>query len=171
MRLKFAMAAAVAMALLGPTAARADFSLTLDPLAGLTPGNTVTVMGTFTNLDAVNPTTIDNTTPSLSGFGPFGSGVSSTAAGSVVDIFGATTPVSLAASGTTGDVPLFSFTYDTTVHDVDYTAQTLDVTGGTVLFTTTTGVTIAAIPEPGSIAMLVSGALGGGFFLLRRRRK
>jgi hypothetical protein len=171
MRLKIATVAAVALALLGPTAARADFSLVLDPLSGLTPGNTVTVTGTFTNLDAVNPTTIDGTTPSLSGFGPFGSGASSAATSSVVDIFGPTTPVSLGAGGTTGDVSLFSFTYDTTVHDVDYTAFTLDSTGSTVVFTTTTGVTIAAVPEPGSIAMLACGALGGGFFLLRRRRK
>jgi hypothetical protein len=172
MRLKIALAAVAALSLLGPTAARADFSLNLDPLSLPSPGSTVTVMGTFTNLDSVNPTTIDNTTPSLSGFGPSGSGASSAAMSSIVDIFGAGTPVDIAAGGTTGDVPLFSFTYDSTVHDVEYNAVTLDAAGGTILFQTTgVGVFPTAVPEPGSIAMLVGGAFGGGFFLLRRRRK
>jgi hypothetical protein len=176
MRLKIALAAVAALSLLGPAAARADFSLNLDPLSLPSPGNTVTVMGTFTNLDTVNGTTIDNTTPSLSGFGPSGSGASSAAMSSINDLFagsgGVNLPVSLAAGGTTGDVPLFSFTYDSTVHDVEYNAVTLDANGATILFQTTgVGVFPTAVPEPGSIAMLVGGAFGGGFFLLRRRRK
>jgi hypothetical protein len=169
MRLKFVIAAAAALAFVGPTAAHAQLALTLDPLGPAPIGSTVTVTGTITNTGGSGQS-VDGTTPSLN---PSTGDASAASLASIVDLFGPMTPIDLAGGANTGDIPLFSFTMDDTVKEASYYVYGLNAAGTAIVtdVTGTTPVTVAAIPEPGSVGLLVGGALGSGLFLLRRRRK
>jgi hypothetical protein len=171
MRLKFVIAAAAALALIGPTAAHAQLSLSPLVLSNPNPanGDVVTVSGTISNGTTMGDLFIDGDTPSLSGFGPGGTGANQ---GSIVDLLGPTLPIPIAAGANTGPLDLFKFTMDSTIHDVDFYVYSLDAAGASVVSDATASVVLpTAIPEPGSVGLLVGGALGGGLFLLRRRRK
>jgi hypothetical protein len=169
MRLKFVVAAAAALAFVGPTAAHAQLALTLDPLGPAPIGSMVTVTGTITNTGGSGQS-VDGTTPSLN---PSTGDASAASLASIVDLFGPMTPIDLAGGANTGDIPLFSFTMDNTVKEASYYVYGLNASGSAIAtdVTATTAVTPSAIPEPGSVGLLVGGALGGGLFLLRRRRK
>lgn len=172
MRLKFVIAAVAALALMGPGSAHAQLSLSPLTLSNMSPanGDLVTVSGTISNGTTLGDLFIDGDTPSLSGFGPNGSGANQ---GSIVDLLAPSLPIPIAAGTDTGLIPLFQFTMDPTIHDVDFYVYSLDAAGTSIVSdaTGTFTITPAAIPEPGSVGLLVGGALGSGLFLLRRRRK
>jgi hypothetical protein len=173
MRLKLVIAAAAALALIGPPAAHAQLSLSPLVLSNTSPanGDMVTVSGTISNGTTMGDLFVDGDTPSLSGFGPNGSGANQ---GSINDLLAPSLPLGPLAAGTdTGLIPLFTFTMDPTIHDVDFYVYSLDANGTSIVSDATGNFTFgtAAVPEPGSVGLLVGGALGSGLFLLRRRRK
>jgi hypothetical protein len=172
MRLKLVIAAAAALAFIGPPAAHAQLSLSPLVLSNTSPanGDMVTVSGTISNGTTMGDLFVDGDTPSLSGFGPGGTGANQ---GSIVDLLAPSLPLPVAAGTDTGLIPLFQFTMDPTIHDVSFYIYGLDANGTSIVSDSTATAVIgaAAIPEPGSVGLLVGGALGSGLFLLRRRRK
>jgi hypothetical protein len=160
MRLKHLIAVA-AFALVGG-AAHADITLTIDPLGPLTPGNTYTVNGTITNTGS-NPVGIDGTTT------PPSPPIDLISDDFLNYLLGTSTGEQDINAGDSFSHSLYTFKATTPNDLITYGVSGEDLTTGAPV--SATGVGSTAVPEPGSIAMLVGGAFGSGLFLLRRRRK
>lgn len=168
MKLKMVIAAA-ALALLGATSAHAQLSITLDsPVQDATAPSFVTFSGLITNIGD-DPITIVG--DSLSA--PAGVGIDLPQSDLVIGnfpitlgpddsfygdwLFGLDIPASQTAS--------FSGTYAVLGEDLQgnpldpfSTDYTVNIQGG------------GQVPEPGTMALLVSGLVGGSLFLVRRRK-
>lgn len=160
MRLKHLIAVA-AFALVGG-AAHADITLTIDPLGPLTPGNNYTVTGTITNNDLADGVGIDGTTT------PPSPPINLVSDDFLNYLLGTATGEQDIAPGGSFSHALYTFTASTPNDLITYGVSGFDLVTGASVSANAVG---TAVPEPGSIAMLVGGAFGSGLFLLRRRRK
>jgi hypothetical protein len=166
MRLKHVIAV-TALALVGGTAAHADIVVTLNSPGPLTPGNTYTISGTIQNTFS-DSVLIDGTSgppvPPIQDFNDIFLNALQTTLGGELD---------LAGGASSGPLDFYSFKASSPTDPIQY-AVTGEFTSGTAIGSPVSGlgtIGAAAIPEPGSIAMLLGGALSGGLFLARRRRK
>jgi hypothetical protein len=160
--MKFHVAVAVigaAVALVGTQTAKADVTISLD--APTITGNVYSYSGTIFHVAGTSDTLVDGDFFSLP------DGVT------VTDNF---------ADPILGDLPI-NFSDDSSAGVFSYHGDSLfdlTVPAGTTPFPFTFGVTsgdtgvvasVTQVPEPGSIALLLGGVMGGGLFLARRRRK
>lgn len=158
MKIHVAVAAlGAAVALLGAQTAKADVTISLD--APTITGNVYSFAGTIYHVAGTGDTLVDGD------FFSVPDGVT------VTDNF---------SDPNLGDLPL-NFSDDSSAGVFSYHQDELfefTVPSGTPFpftFGITSGDTVVAsisqVPEPGSIALLLGGVMGGGLFLARRRRK
>ncbi|HZO86914.1 MAG TPA: PEP-CTERM sorting domain-containing protein [Chthonomonadaceae bacterium] len=76
-------------------------------------------------------------------------------------------PLTLAALGTS-DPFQFSYPSPTSIEDITVAVK---APGDVIIGCTGPGCVNVAVPEPGSLALLVGATMGGGLLLARRRRK
>jgi hypothetical protein len=173
MRLKVALAAAV-LALFGASSAQAQLTLTFTPTSVLTPGADLAFLGTIENISGGTVTvggvssTLDATITLIDNFS---GGVVST--GGVVSDPGdpllAVPPITLAPGDTNITDPFFEIILPAGFSGSPLITFTL-FSNDPVPVVLGTG-SIAAIPEPGQVGLLLSTALTGGLLVARRRRR
>lgn len=166
--MKFKMAlAAVALALLGAPAAQAQLSIVLDdPVQSVSSPSFVAFNGTIFN---IGNTAIEIVADSVSA--PAGVGTDTPHS----DLIIGTWPLTLGPGDSFRGDYLFALDIpgsQTTPFGGTYAVDTIDAAGNQTFFAADYRINIQGpvVPEPGAMAMLLSGLVGGSLVMIRRRK-